>query len=94
MIDKEREEILDRMGRRVYAQNEFLRSIFDTVEDYLDKKPSKDFPCRDCGKIIKYYALYTVSASYKDDGNGNCIIDKPDGCVCKECSWKRRLANY
>lgn len=57
-MDKEREEILDRMGRSAYAHNEFLRSIFDTVEDYLDEKPSKDFPCRDCGKIIKYSAIY------------------------------------
>lgn len=81
MHDRElsKEELVKKIKTETYQGNTFLQSIFDSLEDYLNNKPSHEFKCTDCGKMTRYQSLYHLS---------DAII------TCHECNVSRRIKNY
>lgn len=77
--DPDKEERVKRIKTENYQRSDFLQSIFDTLEDYLNDKPSREIKCTDCGKMTRYQSLYHLS---------DTII------TCHECNVSRRIKNY
>lgn len=58
MTEKNRDEWIKKLKTKNYQESDFLKSIFNSLEDYLNNKPSNKFECTDCHNMTTYNSIY------------------------------------